>query len=84
MKTISWGIVQIPLVKYYRACFCCKLQLVKAVAATGWKLVVSERTSFCFVHCLSYYIFESYSGKYLGSKNGSLIFLVHNPWHQLI
>ena len=41
MKTIGWGIIQIPIVEHYVVCFCIKKDLVYCVSGTGWKLFVS-------------------------------------------
>ncbi|XP_076802794.1 uncharacterized protein LOC143446844 isoform X1 [Clavelina lepadiformis] len=42
MKTIEWGLVQIPLVECYRVCFCWKRPLPYAVSGSGWKLFVQS------------------------------------------
>uniref|UniRef100_F6YBD5 Uncharacterized protein n=1 Tax=Ciona intestinalis TaxID=7719 RepID=F6YBD5_CIOIN len=42
MKTIDWGIVQIPLLRHYRVCFCLKRELKAAVGGTGWKLFLQS------------------------------------------
>uniref|UniRef100_H2Z185 Uncharacterized protein n=1 Tax=Ciona savignyi TaxID=51511 RepID=H2Z185_CIOSA len=42
MKTIGWGIVQVPLLSHYRVCFCLKRNLVESVGGTGWKLFIQS------------------------------------------
>nr|CAB3262818.1 uncharacterized protein LOC100183718 [Phallusia mammillata] len=42
MKTIGWGIVQIPIISHYRVCFCLKRDLVNCVTGTGWKMFLQS------------------------------------------